>query len=186
MNKNGLTPEQMMEESTWMTLRLHMDNFHDAEDAAADGVLAMLEAEAKADPEKGDVEHFERKSAYGAIHNFYNHNKKRRKHESVTLNALAHTSQSRSTDGREFIDLLPSEDECESYQKRREATENYRCLQHLVAHLPEDQREVIRRRFYLDQTLDVAGDAMGISKERVRQIEEKALALLRHRYEHAS
>lgn len=170
-------PEQIMEEATFMTLKIHLDNFHDAEDAAADGVLAMLEAKAKADPEKGNPEHFMRKSGFGAIHNFLYYNARRRQHESVTLNAPCDSCE----EGNEYIDLLP-EDESAAYQTRRTQTENDLHMRALVESLPEKSRTVIRGRFFDKKTLDTLGEEMGITRERVRQIEAKALDTLRHRY----
>ena len=40
-------------------------------------------------------------------------------------------------------------------------------------------REVIYRRFWLNQTLRDVGDDMGLTPERIRQIEAKGLQLLR-------
>ena len=53
-----------------------------------------------------------------------------------------------------------------------------------LASLSEREREVVRRRFGLDgletETLAEIGREMGISRERVRQIQERALQRLRH------
>lgn len=180
MSNAGLGPKQMLEECTFMAMRLHMDNFHDMEDAAADGVLAMLEAEAKAEEGK-PLAHYERRSAFGAVHNFYSANKRRREHEFLSLTK-------RVDDGEGDVDYLDqySEPVGESWQERRDATEDALFLRGLVDSLPEKDAEVIRRRFFQDETLETIGNAMGISKERARQIEEKALRLLGHRYNHAS
>jgi len=57
-------------------------------------------------------------------------------------------------------------------------------LRQAVAHLNEIQGKVIRLRFGLDggspQTLQQIGKTMGVSRERVRQIETAALERLRH------
>lgn len=178
---NGLTPERMMEECTFMALRLHFDNYHDTEDAVADGVLAMLEAEKKAEEGK-PLDRYERRCAFGAIHNYYNYSKNRREHESVTLNApLNH--QHESGDIQENIDLF-TEEPGESYQERLAATENDLYVRSLVESLPEPDKTVIRRRFFQRQTLKEIGEALNLTNERIRQIEARALDLLRHRYTH--
>lgn len=55
-------------------------------------------------------------------------------------------------------------------------------LHRAVAKLPDRERDIIRRRFLDDagDTLETIGDRYGISKERVRQLEHRALARLRH------
>jgi RNA polymerase primary sigma factor len=56
-------------------------------------------------------------------------------------------------------------------------------IQNMVAELEPKEREVIRMRFGLDgeesRTLQEIGDALGLSRERVRQIESKAKEKLR-------
>ncbi len=54
----------------------------------------------------------------------------------------------------------------------------------LVADLDERKRDIVRRRFGLsgrEETLQEIGDDYGITRERIRQIEEKALRILRGR-----
>ena len=58
-----------------------------------------------------------------------------------------------------------------------------RQIQGMVSGLDEKEREVIRMRFGLDgeepQTLQEIGEALGLSRERIRQIESKAKEKLR-------
>jgi RNA polymerase primary sigma factor len=58
-----------------------------------------------------------------------------------------------------------------------------RRIQEMVAGLDEKEREVIRMRFGLDgeepRTLQEIGEAMGLSRERIRQIESRAKEKLR-------
>lgn len=49
----------------------------------------------------------------------------------------------------------------------------------MVDALPEEQREVVRQRYQGDKTMKVTGESLGISIEKVRQIESKAMRSLR-------
>ena len=58
------------------------------------------------------------------------------------------------------------------------------CLSVMMADLTERQKEIVVRRFGLnddmDETLEEIGVDMGVTRERIRQIEAKALKRLRH------
>lgn len=89
-------------------------------------------------------------------------------------------------DGTEIIEFIPDDEPTPQEQaelndrdaRLRRAVDNY---------LDEKERFVIRTRFGLDgykrYTLSEVGDMMGLTRERVRQIEKKALIRLRHRLE---
>ena len=85
-------------------------------------------------------------------------------------------------EGKEYIDLVP-EEKSESYQERRTAAENDQHIRALVDSLPEQKATVVRSRFFRELTLTETARELSLSKERVRQLEEEALDLLRHRYE---
>lgn len=81
-----------------------------------------------------------------------------------------------------LLDIVVDEnnsDPSESVQRNDLA----RCIEQWVAALNARQREVVERRFGLHgndcQTLQEIGDAMGLTRERVRQIQVDALARLR-------
>jgi RNA polymerase primary sigma factor len=59
------------------------------------------------------------------------------------------------------------------------------AVQEVLGDLPPRERDVVRMRFGLggdteSRTLEEVGDAFGVTRERVRQIESKTLAKLRH------
>lgn len=67
--------------------------------------------------------------------------------------------------------------------QQRDGRLKRRWLGQALADLPERERRVLQARFFADQaiTLDRIGAHMGISKERVRQLEAQALTRLRRR-----
>ena len=81
-------------------------------------------------------------------------------------------------------DTPPVEEVC----AHRQLAENVQEI--IAARLPPREREILRMRFGLDgagsQTLKQIADKIGLSRERIRQIEKRALRRLRHartRYE---
>ena len=172
-----LDGEEILENARGMAGRIRWDNFHDEEDAAQDGAAAMWEAKLRA-KEGRPVRHFQRKSGKGAILNFYNGNKERREHEFLSL-----TKQIPGEEGGvEFIDTIP-EQPGESYADRLEATERDTSLMSLLDTLPERDQTILRLRFFQEMTLVEVGTEVGITAERVRQLEESAVTVLRHRWE---
>jgi RNA polymerase primary sigma factor len=84
-------------------------------------------------------------------------------------------------DDRDWSDLVEDRTTSSAYEQCEGALTR-EVLQRGLSHLSEDEREVIRLR-YGDGgsalTLRETGEALGISRERVRQIEEYALGRLR-------
>ena len=83
----------------------------------------------------------------------------------------------------EIIDFIPSEDvqTLEDTVIIRELRSN---LDELLEPLSERERQVLRMRFGLDdglsRTLEFIGQKFGVTRERIRQIEAKALKRIRH------
>ena len=66
-------------------------------------------------------------------------------------------------------------------ESRDEKTrETISAVKKALAELPERNRDVIYKRFFLDMTFEEIADSYGVSRERIRQIQAKALRLLRH------
>lgn len=61
-----------------------------------------------------------------------------------------------------------------------EDRERSECLRNAMSSLQDRERLVLERRFLGDKTLREIGIELGVSPERVRQIESKALRKLRH------
>lgn len=62
-----------------------------------------------------------------------------------------------------------------------EQKETTRALRAAVRGLPMSERDVLRRRAFGEETLEQVGDVRGLSRERIRQIEKKAMRRLRLR-----
>ena len=76
-------------------------------------------------------------------------------------------------------------DDALTVQQRLIAADLRRLLRHMLPGLDTRAREVLRRRYGLEgerpHTLRECGEAMNLSRERIRQIEEEAIAVLRAR-----
>lgn len=181
MNKDfkRMSGDDILANAQSMSARIRWDNLHDEEDAAQDAALAMVVA-AKRARDGLPIRHYQRSSGKGAILNFYNANQKRRAHEFLTL-----TKRIPSDDGTvEFIDRLPNESG-QSHAERLDTTEKDIALNALLDTLPEKESAVIRLRFFESLTLADAGRELNLTAERVRQVEELALASIRHKWEMA-
>jgi RNA polymerase sigma-32 factor len=85
-------------------------------------------------------------------------------------------------DARSWVDALPDEAVQTEVQvlDRLEAGARQHALRQAVAALPERERRIVTARHLSDEplTLSDLGVELGISKERVRQLEERAIARL--------
>jgi RNA polymerase sigma-32 factor len=90
-------------------------------------------------------------------------------------------------DGRSPIDKLAAnvatpEDEA---MARDERTHLHAALKKVVSELSPRERRIVKQRWLTDQpkTLEQLGEVFGVSKERVRQLEERAKRRMRERLE---
>ena len=104
----------------------------------------------------------------------------------LSLNA----PQSEAAEGREWVDLL--EDDAPAAEDvvlgRMEAARRRDLLTEALMALPSRERRIVVERHLADdpRTLTELGAQLGISKERVRQLEERALARMRARVTEAA
>jgi RNA polymerase primary sigma factor len=99
---------------------------------------------------------------------------------SVSLN-----QQVGDSDGGELGDLFadttmaaPDEDAADSYRRS--------AVRKAITKLPDRERRIVELRFGLDSephTLDAIGEELGLTRERIRQLERSALAKLEHELE---
>ena len=87
---------------------------------------------------------------------------------------LADSSTGRERTGHDLV-----ADDAPSQEKHVERTELTRQVDGMLAALPERASEVLRLRFEDELTLQQIGDRLGITKQRIGQIEVKALDTLR-------
>ena len=73
-----------------------------------------------------------------------------------------------------------AEDEIAAIAEQDRKQRLYAALKKTVAALPQTEREVLQARYYQGRTLQEIATERGLSHERVRQIEGRALRRLRH------
>lgn len=136
-------------------------------DLISEGCIGMIRATKTYDPERGFrfltyAELGIKRGVWAAINNHYLHN-----HDSLDDPAFGDELEITKKD------LIASDDPG--------ADQNYFALQigNLLNRLPERDKKVIELRFWHDKTLEEIGDIIGLTKDRVRQIEGRALRRLR-------
>lgn len=136
-------------------------------DLIAEGCTGMMKAAKTYDPDRGFrfltyAEYGIRSRVWAGIKSHYRHN-----HDSLDAPAFE--------DGEEITcgDLIASDDPG--------ADQNYFAMQigNLLNRLSEREKKVIELRFWHDKTLEEIGDVLGLTSNRIRQIEGRALRRLR-------
>lgn len=105
----------------------------------------------------------------------------RRLKESLRIEQMESLDRYLLDDGESTVgDMVPGQDNVEgTVLDEMEEGELQAALWSEVDSLPDSQPEVIRARFQRGETLRAVGESMGVTIERVRQIESKALRELR-------
>ena len=93
-----------------------------------------------------------------------------------TLSLDAPTNRTEDTDT--LMDFVPSNARCpEDILLAREQTDT---VQNVLNELRPREIDILKKRFFEDMTLEEVGQTYDITRERVRQIEKRALARMRH------
>lgn len=89
-------------------------------------------------------------------------------------------------DSGSFSEIVPDEKAQTPYRNLEEKT-NTALIREIVQSLDEREQAILKSRFGLDgdeeETLDVIGHKFGVTRERIRQIQEMALTKLRRKLE---
>jgi RNA polymerase primary sigma factor/RNA polymerase sigma factor len=136
----------------------------------SDGNMSLIRAVEKFDFARGNK--FSTYASWAIMKNFAR----------TIPNALRHRSRFCTSDPEAFStveDMRPDHREQESAQVRRES-----YTERLLERLDEREQQIVTSRFGLirgqePQTLEQVGTALGVSKERVRQIQGRAMSKLR-------
>ena len=80
-----------------------------------------------------------------------------------------------------MIELQPALEPHYTIEEGLETRELYRLVEKAVSELTEKEQTVMNHRFFDEETLKEIGKRLGVSPERIRQIEAKALRRIRHR-----
>ena len=79
----------------------------------------------------------------------------------------------------DFVADGTAQDAMESIEEQEYQKQLHEALEAALAEIPEKQGQVLRLRYFQKQTLGEAGESLGVSVERVRQMEQKGLRTLR-------
>lgn len=163
------------------------------EDFEQEGFFAVKRAAEYHDPEKGSfltaLQYFVKHQIRAAI--IGGHGRYKTTEEGKTVRIPADPLSSASSldeqlpsddDNRSLVDVVPDPSSALAFEnvERDIYTEQLRAaLDKALAMLPEQQREVIRARFFEKLTLKQAGECVGISRSRAAQIQDRGLRAMR-------
>ena len=163
------------------------------EDFEQEGFFAVKRAAEYHDPEKGSfltaLQYFVKHQIRAAI--IGEHGRYKTTEEGKTVRIPADPLSSASSldeqlpsddDDRSLVDVVPDPAAAQAFEsvERDIYTEQLRAaLDKALAMLPEQQREVIRARFFEKLTLKQAGECVGVSASRAAQLEYYGLRAMR-------
>jgi RNA polymerase sigma factor (sigma-70 family) len=123
-------------------------------------------------------EHFARQKGFNSITEYREHFARQKGFNSITeyYECLANKKFQKDIEiipDSRFENILTSRNLSSLEEEEREMY--YSLLGFLVDNLPDRERKIIRERFYFGSTLEEVGKEIGVTTERVRQIQENAL-----------
>lgn len=158
------------------------------DDLLNSGYLALVDAVPSYDPEKGKFSTWLMYHLKTAFAETTGYRTKRQQLEPIryaySLDAPMRDDP-KSGSLQEVTEDPDAEIGLEAVEQRIYRQQLHEAMEAAVSTLPERQADIIRRRYYLDQTLAEIGQELGISIEAARKHERKALRELRQT-EHAS
>jgi len=106
----------------------------------------------------------------------------RRMREVLPPDALSLDAPVRSGDGetKPWLEMMAGDDDPTENLRQ---TQRGEVIEEALERLPERTRDVLRSRFWKDECLAEIGRRLGLSRERIRQIEAEGLELLRQELE---
>jgi RNA polymerase sigma factor (sigma-70 family) len=106
----------------------------------------------------------------------------RRMQETLPPDALSLDAPIRFGDGetKPWLEMMASDDDPTEPLSR---TQRREVIEQALDQLPERTRDVLRSRFWNDESLAEIGRRLGLSRERIRQLEAVGLQLLREELE---
>jgi RNA polymerase sigma factor (sigma-70 family) len=164
----------------------------DIEEVMGEFILAMVEAASKAEEGRA-VRAYQWSYAIGRVKNWWaaRHSEvcpadingdadpiREKENEADDYNACICASLDAGEAGATFGDSIPAKT-LEPADMLEPETHQVQIMRVCLSRLPEHIAEVLRRRYLLDQTLDEIGSSMGLTKQRISQIERDGLERMR-------
>lgn len=106
----------------------------------------------------------------------------RRMQETLPPDALSLDAPVRSGEGesKPWLEMMASDDDPTENLSTRQRRE---VIEQALERIPERTRDVLRSRFWKDESLAEIGRRLGLSRERIRQLEAEGLEMLRQELE---
>ncbi len=149
-----------------MTLKFVSGRHFEETDVYADALYGLTNAAKKFIPERGfKFSTYACRAIYNTICAGYNH---RNRHRPMT--------------GTDIVFEETTDDNCDPRAAEQSLRENRRLANRFMKGLPRRERRIIELRFLKNLTLKETGKIEGISRERVRQLQSRAIVIMRKKH----